>query len=636
MAAGSKEAVAEPAGGSGPSRPLMYAMLALQQLFVYLTRFGYSYLVPFIVNEYAFSEAQRATLLSCFVPGYIITQIPGGYYAQKWGAKSMLILNLVGMAGLFAALPNAGRLGVPGLGACLFGMGFMSGPFIPASTLMKVNWVSYGPSRAWALYVISLGSNLAKTIAALTIPFFCSKIGWRRTSYIFSGAVAAYAALWTAIARNEPDDAESREASAKAKAAAVTSTKASEGAAAKEAEKVTLVELLKTPPVISLILTNITRDLIDIHTFVFWGPTYFNVALGVPLADVGKLLVWPSALTFFGKAINALWESRMTAAGAKAGEAPKKTLLRIRRISERTATWTQALCGIGFCLTRNPITATVFYTLVILTGTFHYVSARGLCLAWSALIPLVLMLRSSGRWQSGLLANWVDVCGKDAANIMAWGNTANWFGGYVTTQIMVWLQMKTGRWEFIFLTPMVLQAFTGMLYLKVCTVDTARDYVLKRKGLLKAAPASEEPAASSDSSFDGVVSVPPDPVFFVSQQYKECTAKIKMNLGVGAYRTNEGKPLVLDVVKKAEQAVTDKLVDNKFNGPFATRLHCITHLFVLSENGAHSGVPPYRRPAGVPRRDHQAHPRRGLEGHRGGPRRLLPVALGNRGAAPRG
>ena len=40
--------------------------------------------------------------------------------------------------------------------------------------------------------------------------------------------------------------------------------------------------------------------------------------LGVPLADVGKLLVWPSALTFFGKAINALWESRMTAAGAKA------------------------------------------------------------------------------------------------------------------------------------------------------------------------------------------------------------------------------------------------------------------------------------------------------------------------------
>ena len=39
------------------------------------------------------------------------------------------------------------------------------------------------------------------------------------------------------------------------------------------------------------------------------------------------------------------------------------------------------------------------------------------------------------------------------------------------------------------------------------------------------------------------------------------------NLGVGAYRTNGGKPFVLDVVKKAETAVTAKLVDNQFNGP---------------------------------------------------------------------
>ena len=78
--------------------------------------------------------------------------------------------------------------------------------------------------------------------------------------------------------------------------------------------------------------------------------------------------------------------------------------------------------------------------------------------------------------------------------------------------------------------------------------------------------------AADDEAFSGVTAVPPDPVFFVSQQYKECTAKIKMNLGVGAYRTNEGKPLVLDVVKKAEKAVTAKLVDNSFNGPPKTPL----------------------------------------------------------------
>ena len=538
MAAGSKMEAAS-TGGGGPPRPLMYGLLTIQQLFVYLTRFGYPYLVPFIVQEYGFNDAQRAQLLSIFVPGYVVTQIPGGYYAQKWGAKAMLIINLVGMTAIMAALPSAGALGVPGVSACLFGLGIMSGPFIPASTLMKVNWVPYGPSRAWALYVISLGSNLAKTVAALTIPVLCSKIGWRKASYGFSALMGAYAVIWSVVARNKPADAQSTAVAVKG-ATATAAAKAKAKAKAKlDDDAPPLMEMLRTPQVISLVLTNITRDLIDIHTFQFWGPTYFNVALGVPLAQVGKLLVWPSALTFFGKAINAAWESRMTAAGERRGEAPKKTLLHIRKVSERTATWMQALAGIGFVSTRNPIVATVCYTLVILTGTFHY---------------------------SGLLANWVDVAGPDAANIMAWGNTANWAGGYLVTQILVWLQMRTGRWEFIFLSPMVLQVATGLLYLKVCSVDSARDYVNARRKSLKIKSSSSTGGnGATATAFDGVAEVPPDPVFFVSQQYKACTAEIKLNLGVGAYRTNDGQPLVLDVVKKAEQVVTDKLKDQSYN-----------------------------------------------------------------------
>ena len=477
-----------------------------------------------VAQEYNFNDAQRAQLLSIFVPGYVITQIPGGHYAQKWGAKAMLILNLVGMTALMAALPSVGQYGVNGISAVLFALGAMSGPFIPASTLMKVNWVPYGPTRAWALYVISLGSNLAKTIAAASIPVLSGRFGWRKVAYGFSAAMAAYTVVWTAMARNKPSDA-----LADAKPAASAAAAAPKKAAPKSAAP-PLMEMLMTPQVISLVLTNITRDLIDIHTFQFWGPTYFNTVLKVPLAQVGALLVWPSALTFFGKAINAAWESRQTAAGQTRGEDPKTTLLRIRKVSERTATWTQALAGIGFVSTKNPYVATVFYTLVILSGTFHY---------------------------SGLLANWVDVAGPDAANIMAWGNTVNWAGGYIVTQILVKLQMMTGRWEFIFLSPMVLQFLTGALYLKVCTVDTVRDIVNAKKRFKAIEP--------TVNGFDAVTQVPPDPVFFVSQQYAACTAAIKLNLGVGAYRTNEGKPLVLDVVKKAEQMVVAKLTDDSFN-----------------------------------------------------------------------
>lgn len=36
-------------------------------------------------------------------------------------------------------------------------------------------------------------------------------------------------------------------------------------------------------------------------------------------------------------------------------------------------------------------------------------------------------------------------------------------------------------------------------------------------------------------------------------------------LGVGAYRTNEGKPLILDCVKQAEKIVFDKGIDHEYS-----------------------------------------------------------------------
>lgn len=38
----------------------------------------------------------------------------------------------------------------------------------------------------------------------------------------------------------------------------------------------------------------------------------------------------------------------------------------------------------------------------------------------------------------------------------------------------------------------------------------------------------------------------------------------KVNLGVGAYRTDEGKPYVLDCVKKAEQQLASENLDKEY------------------------------------------------------------------------
>jgi aspartate aminotransferase len=62
-----------------------------------------------------------------------------------------------------------------------------------------------------------------------------------------------------------------------------------------------------------------------------------------------------------------------------------------------------------------------------------------------------------------------------------------------------------------------------------------------------------KPAAAvvaNASRLSGVEMAPPDPILGVSEAFKASKDPNKLNLGVGAYRTEELQPLVLEVVKK--------------------------------------------------------------------------------------
>ena len=56
--------------------------------------------------------------------------------------------------------------------------------------------------------------------------------------------------------------------------------------------------------------------------------------------------------------------------------------------------------------------------------------------------------------------------------------------------------------------------------------------------------------AAKPSFFQSVTLAPPDPIFQITASYKADPDQSKINLGVGAYRDDDGKPWVLPVVKK--------------------------------------------------------------------------------------
>ena len=52
------------------------------------------------------------------------------------------------------------------------------------------------------------------------------------------------------------------------------------------------------------------------------------------------------------------------------------------------------------------------------------------------------------------------------------------------------------------------------------------------------------------SHFNNIPQAPIDPIFGLNLAFKADSSPNKVNLGVGAYRTEEGKPLVLNSVQK--------------------------------------------------------------------------------------
>ncbi|KAL3500530.1 hypothetical protein ACH5RR_039623 [Cinchona calisaya] len=75
--------------------------------------------------------------------------------------------------------------------------------------------------------------------------------------------------------------------------------------------------------------------------------------------------------------------------------------------------------------------------------------------------------------------------------------------------------------------------------------------------LAMVSPSPTSASSGGGSVFSNLVQAPEDPILGVTIAYNKDPSPVKLNLGVGAYRTEEGKPLVLNVVRQAEQQLVN-------------------------------------------------------------------------------
>ena len=186
-------AVCRPMGGV--PRPLMYLLISGGWCSNYLIRNSLPSLLPFVaraqvtttlsrthslshthslslalsraVFPQGFSDAQLATLLGAFYPGYLLTQIPAGILATRVGAKIVLTSNMAATAVLTLAMPALARRGALPLAALLGTMGLFQGSLVPAGSLLQKDWLEgLGAQRPIIEQLMSVLGLIGGNVAA--------------------------------------------------------------------------------------------------------------------------------------------------------------------------------------------------------------------------------------------------------------------------------------------------------------------------------------------------------------------------------------------------------------------------------------------------------------------------------------
>jgi len=156
------------------------------------------------LGEFAdWDSTKQAIILGSFFYGYIVTQIPGGILAKRFGGKI-----LYGIGGLCTSVftlltPLAARISWKCLVAVRIIEGLGEGVTFPAMNSLFSDWSP--PSERSRHSTIAFGGAQLGTIVALPIGgLLCQYVSWDSVFYVFGVLGIFWFALWMYLVSNSP------------------------------------------------------------------------------------------------------------------------------------------------------------------------------------------------------------------------------------------------------------------------------------------------------------------------------------------------------------------------------------------------------------------------------------------------
>ena len=221
--------------------------------------------------QYGWDSQTVGLVQSSFFWGYLLTQVAGGVWADRYGGKKVLGFGVVWWSLATVLTPLAAQLGLPVLLAARAAMGVGEGVAMPAMNNLLSRWVPV-QERSRSLALVYSGMYSGSVLGLALSPHMIHALQWPSVFYVFGALGVVWWLVWEGGAASNP--AEDPLCTEEERAYVAASTPPAAAPASIPWKK-----LLTRAPVWALIVSHFCHNW---GTFILltWMPTYYNQVLG--------------------------------------------------------------------------------------------------------------------------------------------------------------------------------------------------------------------------------------------------------------------------------------------------------------------------------------------------------------------
>jgi MFS transporter, ACS family, D-galactonate transporter len=184
------------------ARYRILALLAVGTMINYLDRTVLGIAAPQLTKELGIDAALMGLVFSVFSWSYVVAQVPGGVFLDRFGSKFTYFLSMTLWS--MCTLVQGFVTGVGALVACRLGLGAAESPCFPTNSRVVATWFPQN-ERAFATGTYTVGEYIGLAFFSPFLFALMGAFGWRSLFYVVGGVGLVFGLVWWRLYR-EPHE----------------------------------------------------------------------------------------------------------------------------------------------------------------------------------------------------------------------------------------------------------------------------------------------------------------------------------------------------------------------------------------------------------------------------------------------